>query len=460
MPGVKSAIKNARNEMRRRMMHDHGVEPIWESYGLEDIRHVCLILSSPRSGSSVVMKKLREMPRVYFLQGEETPFYNLHGLNEFPDGKLDPEIPDETYRALSEDIISDSWVTMGNQSAYGRSLSHELWKTMIIGRLWMQLFSFLHQYSSYEDALDLMQRIQDSWLIDCNRICSGHPTEEMYYSKLMNSMHKHLYDLSGNYLPFYWDFTEDFISEFCPYASQPQGPITDNLIEEAPFVTVKPDALITERDICYHTFLIKNPTNCYRKEFIKSLYPNAEIKVIHLIRNPAATINGLIDGWHHHGFYSFNLSGMANLDILGYSNDTSPMHKYLWNFDLPPNWKDLTSARLEEVCAEQWFQAHGTILKDWKTDEDVEYKAVYLEDFLRSPGDRTDILNDLHCNLINREGVSYQPNPDLPQVMVTKKPQPARWRNRESIILNLLKDKNYIMDLAKELGYGDIDTWT
>ena len=41
--------------------------------------------------------------------------------------------------------------------------------------------------------------------------------------------------------------------------------------------------------------MIKTPSNAYRLPFIQALFPSARIRILHLVRNPAASINGLIE---------------------------------------------------------------------------------------------------------------------------------------------------------------------
>ena len=41
--------------------------------------------------------------------------------------------------------------------------------------------------------------------------------------------------------------------------------------------------------------MMKTPSNAYRASFLRALFPNARVQVLHLTRNPAAAINGLVD---------------------------------------------------------------------------------------------------------------------------------------------------------------------
>lgn len=421
-----------REDMRRRLSEDHGIYPIWDECTLEDVKKVCLILSSPRSGSSVFIKKLKELTDIYFLQGEETPFYEMHGLNNFPDGDFNPTITDEQYKLFSRDMLSDFWKHTSDR------IDLHTYQTIIFGRLCFQLPNI-----SVEDLF----KVRDTWLIDCLPL-GERVSKEQVYAKLFNAILR--YNLQFN--PYYWDGTQDFISHYWQYCVPASGPANPFLIEEAPFVMAERHKMLIQEDLKYKTLLIKNPTNCYRKEFIKKIYPNAEIKVIHLTRNPAATINGLMDGWLHHGFYSFNLT--EELNIEGYT-ETNPSHSHFWNFDMPPNWRELTNSKLVDVCAEQWYQAHKAILDDWY-DAGIKHHHVQLENFLdeeRRPREIEGVKKFLKSSMLTSTGNS------IPQVMATKHPRKARWREREDEILDCISHNPHIEDMAYDLHYGDRCTW-
>lgn len=87
--------------------------------------------------------------------------------------------------------------------------------------------------------------------------------------------------------------------------------------------------------------MIKTPGNAYRLGFLRAAFPNARLRVLHLTRNPAASVNGLVDGWLHHGFHAYRLD--EPLRITGYA-DVRPADRHWWKFDLPPSWPEYTAA--------------------------------------------------------------------------------------------------------------------
>ena len=100
----------------------------------------------------------------------------------------------------------------------------------------------------------------------------------------------------------------------------------------------------------------------YRLDFLRALFPNAEITVLHLIRDPVASVTGLMSGWLHHGFHKHRLPDGA-LAIERYTRRERPWTAAWWKFDLPPQWGGFTRRPLEEVCAFQWISANEHILR-------------------------------------------------------------------------------------------------
>jgi len=342
---------------------------------------------------------------------------------------------------FSKEILSDCCVN-GD-----KKISVDAYKELIFGRLWFQ----------YPDCVEEMMRIRDMWLVDSMHLNENNANVDLLYYKLFNAIVRA--DISFN--PYYWDITDDFVDKYFPCYTTPTVPANLELIEEAPFVLAERYTAIDKEDLSNKTFLIKNPTNCYRKEFIKNLYRNAEIKIIHLTRNPAATINGLMDGWLHHGFFSFFLPEIE-LEIDGYSKPNGTWHgKHFWNFDMPNNWLNLIDKPLVDVCAEQWFQAHKAILNSWYPEYKDNLLIVKLEDFLNEDS-RERVIKDveLFLNSGRMTKLSKGGKDELPHVMATKKPRPQRWRDREDVIIDCLSSNPHIEDTAYQLGYGDIDKWT
>lgn len=188
------------------------------------------------------------------------------------------------------------------------------------------------------------------------------------------------------------------------------------------------------------------------KPGLQRLFPDARLRLIHLTRNPAAAINGMIDGWLHYGFFSHNLAGRAVLDIDGYSGWWAGSW---WNFDLPPEWPRLVTQPLAEVCAAQWAGAHTAIMAGLR-GQDAEVARVRAEDVLNARRRRRTIMQVLEfC------GVRPVVPPRARVVLATERPRPGRWRARAALLEPALVDP-VVRHCSGQLGYGPAPTanWT
>ena len=183
--------------------------------------------------------------------------------------------------------------------------------------------------------------------------------------------------------PWYYDVPESLLRSGTE--PEPSGAPGPNLVEE-PQVRAHPTGSTCRR--VYQTgrgdqpLVIKSPSNAYRMDFVRALFPNARVSVLHLARNPAAAINGLYDGWRHRGFHAHRMP--SPLAIEGYADATSD-NRWWWKLDLPPGWTAYTGADLLGVCAFQWRSTHRAILNDASCGG-PDYLRVRFEDLIR-PGD-------------------------------------------------------------------------
>jgi len=187
------------------------------------------------------------------------------------------------------------------------------------------------------------------------------------------------------------------------------------------------------------------------------------VRVVHLVRNPAAAVNGLIDGWLHRGFFSTNLepyfrSGRARvrkLDIAGYS-DTHPWGRRWWNFELHPDWESVARAPLGEVCAHQWRAANAAIL-EYLEERSLPHVRLRFEDFIESPGEHLEKLVDF---MGLPPGSLRCWDGRLPVVQATESPRPHRWRARRHALLPFVQSP-LTEGLARRLGYDPalLDDW-
>ena len=203
--------------------------------------------------------------------------------------------------------------------------------------------------------------------------------------------------------------------------------------------------------------MIKTPSNAYRLPFFDALLPG--FRVIHLVRNPAAAVNGLVDGWLHPGFHAHpaaDANGTGRLRVGGYS-DRVPGGDRWWKFDMPPGWEALVERPLEEVAAWQWASAHRTVLEWQAAHPGRDVLRVRFEDFLREPvATMGRVLSwmgvDMHPAL--EAALLDGPAPR----MATARPRPRRWLGRREALAPVLA-LPHVREVADALGYTDEEAW-
>jgi Sulfotransferase family len=174
--------------------------------------------------------------------------------------------------------------------------------------------------------------------------------------------------------PYFYDVDPELIHGCFPAERIPAGPPRETcVIEEPPFVCESPWACALDGAELDRPLLLKSPSNAYRLDFLRALFPNAEITVLHLIRDPVASVTGLMSGWLHHGFFKHRMPA-GTLGIERYTRPDQPWTGAWWKFDLPPGWRQYVRRPLEEVCGFQWTSANEHILR-WveRNRSDIQY---------------------------------------------------------------------------------------
>jgi hypothetical protein len=214
-------------------------------------------------------------------------------------------------------------------------------------------------------------------------------------------------------------------------------------IEEPPFVLpALRRRCCTEADAAGKMLLFKTPSDAYRPGLYQQLFPQAEIRYIHLTRGYAQCVNGLMDGWlSRTGFFSHDMARAGvRLQIKGYS-DLCEFGQRWWKFDLPPNWRDFTGASLEEVCLNQWLSCHRHIL-----DSGVTARHIAFEDFLSDP---VGTLAQVSAWLGLGPSADLD---DLPVTMATETPAAGRWRKRLALLQPMAQRRD-VAQTMRDLGY-------
>ena len=382
------------------------------------VRDLILVCSSSRGGSSVFSEMLRHSEDLLHFRAEINPFLVLSELS-WPRSETGSDQL-HAHHATRADAL-DFWLAwdvggqaerLRNDEELDRFAVHLTWRLQAqwpeerfeIDEVHRRALEVLREPSDNHPGIDDPQHFHICFL---KRLRRDHPRVN----------------------PYYYDLDPALIARLDPEAGVPDGPPSDFLIEEPPFVATLPWAVPTAEEIESRPLVIKTPSNAYRLPFFRAFFPNARIRTLHLTRHAADAINGLYDGWLHRGFFSHPVQaalGGRELSIPSYSDDQPEWGKSWWNFDLPPGWQEWIDAPLEQVCAFQWRAAHQAVL-DWVAEADsVDYFRVSFEEsVLASPAKRREVFERLAAwiGIPYRGGLARAVQRGLPPIMAMAPPK-------------------------------------
>ncbi|MBU0547951.1 MAG: sulfotransferase [Candidatus Omnitrophica bacterium] len=434
---------------------------LWSVKTLRNVKEAIVISSASRSGSSLLFSLLKKVPQLYSLSGESVPFYKLNGLSSdiFPSDEIPKEVMEKRKYTfgLSRDFLSDfsSGGDPGDIFRDRKLFSQYIEDlTLRFPLQWPQVnFSFGFLKKSIMRAFDIYA---NNHQIFC---------KETFYLELLSQLRREYKTIN----PYYYDIPVTLVKRKFPGLKIPLAPPSRILtIEEPPFILLSPCRKIDEMDLLGKSLLLKSSADCYRMGFIKALLPNARIKIIYLTRNPAASINGLYDGWLHRGFFSHNLKcSLANannslsksLNIRGYSG-RHEWGRWWWKYDLPFGWLDYTQSPLEEVCAFQWVSANRA-LQEYLNKSKKQYLQVKHENIIKNLESRKKEINKILSFIgIRRSAVNQLNLSRLPVIQATSAPKAYRWKKRINILAPLISNP-VIANMSFQLGYkrDRIEEW-
>lgn len=252
-----------------------------------------------------------------------------------------------------------------------------------------------------------------------------------------------------------YDIADERVAHRFPAAAVPAGPTAEPVVEMAPFVLPRAWRVASRSEAAATTVVATTPRNAFRLPLLMRAFPNATVRVLHLVRNPAAAVNGLRDGWLHRGFFSCRSE--VPLAITGYSDIHPQWGTSWWNYDVPSGWRDWVDRPLTEVCGYQWYAAHESTMSAVAT-HGLDVHRVAIEDLVADSPERETAIR----RLARWFGVDPTPllaEETLPVVMPTAPPRPRRWADNADVLTYALRD-TALLAMARELGYSDdSDDW-
>jgi hypothetical protein len=428
----------ARVATRLRQLRPGGAPAIREA-----VRDLVVIGSSSRGGSSIFAEVLRRHPGLLHFRAEINPFLVLAGRTHPESGVGSDALgPEHAEGFDATDLARDCGIPLATLET---DADRERFAVDLACRLTMQWpedrFALDEVHATLDAALGRLER-EFGWSP------GDFPDASLFHAVFLAELRR----THPSVNPWYYDLDPALVRDLCPDAVPSDRAPSSVIIEEPPFVTIRPWRPATAAELATRPLVVKTPGNAYRMEFLAALFPNARIRLLHLTRNVAASVNGLYDGWRFDGFHAHDAG--APLQLAGYPESS------WWKFDLPPGWEAWTRQPLEQVCAFQWRSAH-TALLDWRAAHpDADVLQLRFEDVV-GPARPA-----VFARVLAWLGVGDHPafaevvGGELPVVMATGRPRQRRWFARAALFEQILADPRN-RALMERLGYdSDPASWT
>ncbi|MBS5082586.1 MAG: hypothetical protein E7B11_23835 [Clostridiales bacterium] len=417
----------------------------------KEVKNVIFIESSSRGGSSYFTEVLRQSPLFLHFRAEIAPFLKLSGLS-YPDTERNSDVLTAEHTLgnwqCNLDILQDHlWWDLGNILGFQElKLSAEDYGYFVSSIMWRLIIQWPECDFDIEKVKDEIRKTFEAYCDQYDFSNSLSYNLQMFYLILLKKIQSTYKKIN----PYYYDIDKNLIGKYWPEAKKEYSPPAEYLLEEPPFILIYPWKHAQVKDLETKPIVIKTPSNAYRFDFFKNLFINAQIRYIYLTRNPAASINGLMDGWQYHGFFSHKVN--KKMAIRGYTDKFPDFGEYWWKFDLPDGWENRIHEPLEVVCGFQWYSAHKSIL-DYFDHNQVDYLQIAFEKIIQPSDHRNNICFKL-ANWLNIDPALFIKfiNFNLPFVMATTMPQHFRWKARIELLRPIIQEK-YITDISIRMGY-------
>jgi hypothetical protein len=406
---------------------------------LASIPEVIVVVSSSRGGSTLVGEMLRRTPGFLSLRAEVNPLFVVAGL--------EPPVAEQRRAALATELAAEIGRPAGGLPADGvddfsAALAWRLtaqWPTAGIDPADVDRWT--------RHTLRALAAADPAWTPP------AFPDPVAFHLRLLREV-RAAHPVVN---PWYYDMPAAAVEAAFPQVPPPVGPPGPHMVEMPPFVTIRPWQRPAPDDLAALPLVLSTPRNSFRLSFLRSLFPAARFRVVHLTRNPAASANGLIDGWLHRGF--FNTAVDRPLRIEGYSDVCPGWGTRWWNYDFWPGWERWPDAPLPAVAAEQWRSHHDEVLR-WLDAHDVDRHRLRFEDVVGPDAARRAAFGAFGDWLGGPQATGEAlAGLTLPPLMATAPPRPRRWAEREEWLTPAVTT-GPVRDVAARLGYEDPSAWS
>ncbi|MFI0484316.1 hypothetical protein ACH34T_27160 [Actinomadura sp. 9N215] len=409
------------------------------------VRTLIFVASSFRGGSSFLAEILRHSSALLHFQGEMQPILKLAGWN-YPENNADSDRIQQVTGdpgLLEEELGSDVGFPINDWGSVDS-------ERFAVDLLWRWIVQWPMEQISLEEAQAIATRVLNS--INLDRSIPHKDLSIDIHCKIL----RELVDRHPMVDPYYGDLPWHKVRAYFPDLPTPSGPHSPTIFEWAPLAMPGPWQRAGQADVSAQAVVSKAPVNAYKIQAIHDFFPNARLRILHLTRNPGATIDSLREGWLSPWFFNQRVDTL--LAISGYTSPGRPWSTSWWKMDFPPGWQELTHASLEEICTRQWYEIHRSIL-DFSEANSVDLFQLRHEDLIGGREKRVKVT------LALAEWLEVDPSEllepvlsGLPPMVSIVPPRPGKWRRNYEIISPQLQ-KPEITEMAHSLGYHDMSSW-
>lgn len=414
----------------------------------EHVRSVVLVLGSPRGGTSAFKQLLSESRQLISFPAEHRFLFTLIGAT-FPDhGRLDESAADDALAAEQTRFVLRNLFHESCRESTAEPTASEIERCAWDWALRLRL-QFPEGDLEVEDIVSLVSDVY-----------RRHDRRSVQSTQCTVDLLGRLYARDRQINPWLYDLDESTLSSAFGHIERPTCPPSSVIIEIAPY-TIPIPRRYRRVPQAGTRLILKASSDCFRIPLLRTLFDGWTRSYIHLARNPLASVNGLIDGWFHKGFWQHELSQFAlpQSDHARTDHDTSEW----WKFDLFSGWHECLDEGLSRRCARQWVTSHQLIGHYLRSLNAQEFLCkVAFEPFQRGEAARREMFRPIldFCGITG--DVEIEAGMASPRVVnATVVPIAARWRKRASELLPLL-DLPGIRDQCNVLGYDvdQLDNWT
>ena len=250
------------NELRK--LQEKTIDNINSSRCIEDtgnlnekVKKVAVILCGSRNGSSLLKTIVSKSHDLAYLAGEEEPYFIL-SKNGFPYNSHSDSITNiDNKQHLLNCMFDELGVNVNGTIPKIKQLQKDWWNRMLLQA---------PQDSKFQKLIDLLTEESFDYVLN---------HKEFNWNEINQVFLKKFY--KGEQTFGYYDV----VNENTPFILKD---VNRFKIEETPYVIPGWKRQINEDDLDDKWLFFKTPQDCYRMGIFEKLFPNAEIKYIHLSR--------------------------------------------------------------------------------------------------------------------------------------------------------------------------------